>query len=225
MTTPVARTDGACDDAPMDSELRWTADEASAMDRWLVDDRGFTIDELMATAGRRVAATALALCRQHGLERVVLLVGPGNNGGDASVAGRHVRDAGLDVTEVRPLDGEALPQLDARTLVVDGLFGVGLSRPIEGDAAAAVDAVNASYAKVLSVDVPSGLDATSGEILGTAVRPDCVVTFVGPKQGFFVGQGPEVVGDEWIAVDIGFPISEAEAWLRGRRDTLRARGT
>lgn len=205
----------------MDTTVRWTADEALAMDRWLVDERGFTIPQLMAVAGRRVADAARALCEARGLSRVVLLIGPGNNGGDAVVAGEHLRAVGLDVVEVRPLQGDDLPALDARTLVVDGLFGVGLVRPIEGAPRAAIDAVNASDAVVLSIDVPSGLHATSGAILGDedgAVRPDEVVTFVGPKAGFFVGRGPDVVGDRWTAVDIGFPIEEAEAWIRGVRD-------
>ncbi len=205
--------------------VRWTAEEALAMDVWLVEERGFTIPELMAVAGLRVAEAALAMCRERGLGRVVLLVGPGNNGGDAVVAAGHLREAGLEVVETRPLAGDGMPSLDAETLVVDGLFGVGLSRAIDGAAREAVEAVNASDAAVLSIDVPSGLSATTGQVVGATasdpeggvvVRPDLVLTFVGPKAGFFVGRGPEVVR-EWEAVDIGFPVVEAETWIAERR--------
>jgi len=110
-----------------------TVEEMGRADR-LTAEWGTPGIELMENAGLAIAEAILA---RWPIRPVLVLCGPGNNGGDATVAGRHVRDAGLDVTEVRPLDGDALPRLDARTLVVDGLFGVGLSRAIEGDAAAA----------------------------------------------------------------------------------------
>jgi hydroxyethylthiazole kinase-like uncharacterized protein yjeF len=168
----------------------------------------------------------------------VFLVGPGNNGGDALVAERLLRPevetlvwqplprapgadalAGADRDPPPRVTSEP-PALDARTLLVDGLFGVGLARPLAGAARAAVEHVQASPATVLAIDVPSGLDATTGEVLGTAegvaVRADETITFVGPKAGFFAGSGPELVG-RWRAVDLGFPANEAEAWLAARR--------
>src|SRR5262249_35252056 len=108
------------------------------------------------------------------------------------------------------------PPLDARTLLVDGLFGVGLTRPLEGAAREAVEHVNASRAVVLAIDIPSGLSADSGEALGAAVRAAETIAFVGPKRGFFVDAGPAHVGT-WRAVEIGFPAREAEAWVRARR--------
>jgi len=217
--------------------IAFSAEEALAMDRWLVS-RGFRIEGLMATAGARVAEAARRLCRERGLTRTVFLVGPGNNGGDALVAERLLRPA-LETLVWQPLPraagADALagadrarpprvtaepPALDARTLLVDGLFGVGLARPLGGAARAAVQHVSASPATVLAIDVPSGLDATTGEVLGgdegVAVRAHETVTFVGPKAGFFVGRGPELVG-AWRAVDIGFPPREAEAWLMAWR--------
>jgi NAD(P)H-hydrate epimerase len=112
----------------------------------------------------------------------------------------------------------AAPPLDARTLLVDGLFGVGLARPLEGAARAAVEHVNASRATVLAIDIPSGLSATTGEVQGAAIRAHATVSFVGPKRGFFLGAGPALVG-AWRAVDIGFPPSDAHAWLARRRAT------
>lgn len=197
----------------------WTAEEALAMDRWLIDERGFTLAALMEQAGARVADEAAALLAAGGLERVVFLVGPGHNGGDAEVAERLLR-ARRPVPSTRlwrPLQGDPPPPLDALTLLVDGLFGVGLSRAVEGAARAAIEHVNASPACVLAIDIPSGLCATTGEVLGAAVRAQRTVTFVGPKRGFFVGEGPAHVGS-WRAVEIGFPAAEADAWLATRRE-------
>jgi len=194
------------------------------MDAWLAEERGLGIEELMAVAGRRLAEAARARLAARGLRRVVALVGPGNNGGDVLVACEHLRPD-VDVVVVRPLDGDALPELGPHDLVLDGLFGVGLARPVDGPARAAVEAVNASEARVLACDVPSGLSADDGTVVGAtdadpaggvAIRADRTVTFVGPKRGFRLGQGPAHVGEVQV-VDLGFPIEEAEAWLRRRR--------
>jgi len=198
----------------------WTAEEALAMDGWLIGERGFTLEALMEQAGARVAEEAGALIDERGLARAVFLVGPGHNGGDALVAERRLRAArpALSTALWRPLQGEPRPTLEAATLLVDGLFGVGLTRPVEGAARAAIEHVDASPATVLAIDIPSGLHATTGAVLGAAVRARRTVTFVGPKRGFFVGAGPAHVG-EWRAVEIGFPAAEAVAW----RDARRAR--
>jgi len=196
----------------------WTAEEASAMDGWLIHERGFTLPALMEQAGARVAEQAEALLDERALTRAVFLVGPGNNGGDALVAERRLRAQrpALATALWRPLRDDAPPALDARTLLVDGLFGVGLSRPVEGASRAAIEHVNASAACVLAIDIPSGLHATTGAVLGAAIRARRTVTFVGPKRGFFVGAGPSLVG-EWRAVEIGFPAEEAVGWRDGRR--------
>ena len=214
-----------------------TADEALAMDHWL-ESRGFTLAALMATAGARVADEARRLVRERHLQRAVFLVGPGNNGGDALVAERLLRGqldtlvwqplprapaadalAGAD-RDPPPLRVSLAPPLDARTLLVDGLFGVGLARPLTGAARAAVQHVNDSPATVLAIDVPSGLSATTGEIVGgeqgAALRAHATLTFVAPKAGFFRGAGPEHVG-AWRAADLGFAPSELVPWLAARR--------
>lgn len=185
------------------------------MDLWLEGERGFSIPVLMASAGARLAAAARELATARGCTRLVFLVGPGNNGGDALVAEGALRGSFATVLW-RPLAGDDIPELGAGSLVVDGLFGVGLARPIAGTARAAVQAVNASDAPVLSVDIPSGLCATTGEVLGIAVRADVTLAFVGPKRGFFLGAGPGHVG-HWTAVEIGFPAEQAWEWLAARR--------
>jgi len=187
------------------------------------------------------AASALATCLRarveaRGARRLLLVAGPGNNGADALVAGRHLAALpGLEVGWTLPggqpspgsLGAQALevlhrlraegallpgPESPAEAdLVVDGLFGVGLGRALEGRFAALVDAVNAATAEVVAVDLPSGLDATSGEILGAAVRADVTVSFVGPKRGNLVAAGPACTGTLQCA-DIGVPRAYAERW-------------
>ena len=211
-------------DAGSAPERAFTAEEALAMDRWLEEERGFTIPQLMASAGARLADAARELAAARGCARLVFLVGPGNNGGDALVAEEALR--GAFRTEIwRPLAGDPAPPLDASTLLVDGLFGVGLARPLDGAARAAVEVVNASGAVVLAVDIPSGLSATNGEVVGAseadpeggvAVHADATLSFVGPKRGFFLGAGPRHVG-AWSAAEIGFPAEDAWEWLAARR--------
>jgi len=241
-----------CDVVP---ELAYSAEESAAMDRWLLE-RGFTLEQLMGAAGGRLASAIGELCRVEDLSRVVCLVGPGNNGGDAVVAARLLEQGrsaapagdgpdgersapadssdrevspvpsaagvrsgtqGLSAVHIwRPLVGEPAPSLDRHTLLVDGLFGVGLSRPLDGAAAAAVETVARSPARVLAVDIPSGLHATTGAVLGVAPKATWTLSFVGPKQGFFVGAGPRHVG-LWRAVEIGFPAAEARDWVTALR--------
>lgn len=201
-----------CDRAPA---VVFSAEEALAMDRWLLG-RGETLAGLMAHAGAAVAVAATELCAEHGLSRVLGLAGPGNNGGDVRVA--------LEQLESRhscrlwqPLADEPVPELGPHTLVLDGLFGVGLCRPVGGRAAAALAAVSRSGCPVLAVDVPSGLHATTGEVLGCALKARWTLCLVGPKAGFFVGAGPDHVG-LWRAAPIGFPVQEASDWVLARRE-------
>lgn len=204
------------------SLIAYSAEEALAMDRWLMEERGFTLEQLMAQAGAQLAEAVLELCGRHGLARVLFLVGPGNNGGDALVA-HDLLDFGFELEIWRPLSEAKTPALDRETLVVDGLFGVGLTRGIEGEARRAVEHVKSSPARVLAVDVPSGLSATTGEVVGgdgVAIVAHETLTFVGPKKGFFIAEGPACVG-RWRAVEIGFPAQEAEAWVAARRRERR----
>lgn len=201
-------------------ELVWTAEESAAMDVWLTEERGFTLEQLMAEAGRELAQAAREFAGEAGCTRMVFLCGPGHNGGDAKVAEELLR-ADVETELWEPLETPGAPRLGEDTLLVDGLFGVGLARPVGGSARQAVQHVHMGDARVLSVDVPSGLCATTGEVLGAAkggvaIRADRTLTFVGPKAGFFVGQGPKYVG-RWRAVEIGFPAREAEEWVRSRR--------
>ncbi|RFC66564.1 NAD(P)H-hydrate dehydratase [Fulvimarina endophytica] len=173
---------------------------------------GFAGFSLMIEAGRGVADAALAMLK--GLAPavsgdVVCLAGPGKNGGDALVAAEFLRRAGWpvvvrqlgdplssggDVAEAfRFYRGRSEPitsDLPQRvTLFIDGLFGAGLSRPIQGELAEIVEAVNKSSARILAIDLPSGICGRTGAVLGTAVKADRTVTFFRGKPGHLLDPG------------------------------------
>lgn len=184
---------------------------------------------LMQRAGAAVADRALAM----GGEKILVLCGPGNNGGDGFVAARLLVDAGRSVElqllgDRASLAGDAalaaaewpgpvgranasLPDCD---LVIDALFGAGLSRDLEGDARALVEAVNAAGQPVLSVDVPSGLDGDTGRIRGAAIRAQETVTFVALKPGHLLQPGQSLCGHITLA-DIGTGPAALGAGLAG----------
>ena len=172
---------------------------------------------LMEAAGRAVAEAAAALAPAG---PVVVVAGPGNNGGDGFVAARRLAAAGRVVRVVLLGDpaalrgdarlaferwrGPVLPAgsaLPAAALAIDALFGAGLDRPLEGAAAALVEAIGRVPA-VLAVDLPSGIDGDSGAVLGTAVRADATVTFFRRKPGHLLQPGRGHCGPVTVA-DIG----------------------
>lgn len=180
---------------------------------------------LRQRAGRAAAEHALHLLSAHPLASILLLAGPGNNGGDAFEMAVHLAEAGCDTSVMLAGDADALPADAAQawqqarshgavrvlaadpqriaagnwSLVVDGLFGIGLSRPIQGDARALIEAVNTLHCLVLSLDVPSGLHADTGAVVGgsagIAVRATHTVTFIGDKPGLHTGDGRDLAGD------------------------------
>ena len=174
---------------------------------------------LMARAGVAAAELAATLARDIG-EPVLVLAGPGNNGGDALVAARQLRLQGFAVTVASQADPVYLPPDAARAwaawqadggavladlppgrrfgLVVDGLFGVGLQRAIEDDAARWIASINAMDCPILALDVPSGLDADRGTVRGCAVRADYTLTFLGLKPGLFTADGPDHAGTLYL---------------------------
>ena len=182
---------------------------------------------LMERAAAAVAKSAMERFEPAG--RIALLAGPGNNGGDAYAAAVILRQAGRDVTlfQLTPpmtLSGdaaiaaaayhgpaEALPAFrpDEFGLVVDGLFGAGLSRPLEGEVAEMVARLNAAATPVLAIDLPSGISRTSGAVLGAAVEADATVTFFRRKPGHLLEPGRSHCG-ETIVADIGIPTNVLE---------------
>jgi NAD(P)H-hydrate epimerase len=193
----------------------YTADQVRAMDRHAIEHLGIPGLTLMERAG----AAAFATLRQRwpAAKFLSVVCGGGNNGGDGYVIARLALEAGLDarVYALRPpeaLRGDArlafqayrdaggswldyVPMhLEHAEVIVDALFGTGLDREVAGGDAAVIRAINSTAAGVLAVDIPSGLHADSGAVLGSAVEADVTVSFIGLKRGLFTGSGPAFCG-------------------------------
>jgi ADP-dependent NAD(P)H-hydrate dehydratase / NAD(P)H-hydrate epimerase len=216
------------------------AETMRAVDRWAIDDQGVPSLDLMERAGAGVARAVERLAPDG---PVTVVCGKGNNGGDGLVAARLLREAGRAVTVVvvgrgadlggdarenlLRLPGEAPVRLRGAdrmpgessgpfaesAAVVDALLGTGFAGEPHGAVAEAIDAVNAVGAPVVSVDVPSGVDASSGVVAGRAVRAAVTVTFHAAKPGLWIRPGKAHAG-QVEAIDIGIP--------RGAPDTARA---
>ena len=197
---------------------------------------------LMQRAGEAAAREAMTMA----LERpgpVLVLAGPGNNGGDALVTARLLRERGVDV-RVALFDDAARFRGDAAhayaswreaaspdahadaavidpstvignaTLVIDGLFGIGISRAPSGKARDWIALVNAARCPVLALDVPSGLDADTGHAAGIAIEADRTITFIAAKPGLYTADGPDHCGE--IVIDsLGLSLDDD-----GLRDTV-----
>lgn len=218
----------------------WSAGESAEFDRYLQQAVGLSANLLMENAAAALATWLREMAVAEGYRRLHFLAGPGNNGADALVAARQLAgEPGLELSWTRlgdppPADSlladaeqvlqrlgiaqdEDLAPVGAE-LLVDGLFGVGLSRPLDGAWREAVLALEAAQAPILAVDCPSGLDATTGEALGACAPARWTLSFIGPKQGFYRGLGPQLCGQIRCA-DIGLPRAWAEAWLQEHRAT------
>ena len=174
---------------------------------------------LMLAAGRAVASAANDLVEEG---PILVVVGAGNNGGDGLIAATELMAMGREVSVIMLGDREALKgdaALAARewkgpvfpfhpqairqpALIIDALFGAGLNRPVKGDALAVIEAINASGAPVLSIDLPSGINGTTGMVMGVAVRAVETVTFFRRKPGHLLLPGRLHCGRVRV-VDIG----------------------
>jgi hydroxyethylthiazole kinase-like uncharacterized protein yjeF len=178
---------------------------------------------LMENAGRAVADATAAMLEGRG---VLVVAGPGNNGGDGFVAARLLAEWGHAVTvafvgDQARLTGDAAlaakrwsgkletasPQaVTGQQVIVDALFGAGLSRPVEGLPRAMIAAMNQATAPVIAVDLPSGINGTTGAVMGSAVEADRTVTFFRRKVGHMLLPGRRHCGAIEVA-DIGIPAS------------------
>ena len=202
-------------------ELLTTAEMAEA-DRLAIAG-GIAGIELMENAGRAVADAAGAVLQGR---RVVIVAGPGNNGGDGFVAARHLAERGYSVRvsfvgEQKRLKGDAAlaaerwsgPVEEASPvsltdcdIVIDALFGAGLDRDVEGLPRAMIRAMNAAAVPVIAVDLPSGVNGTTGAVMGVAVNANHTVTFFRRKPGHLLLPGRLHCGTIEVA-DIGIPAS------------------
>jgi len=187
---------------------------------------GVTEAEVIARVGEQVARKVRELAPPGAT--VLLLTGKGNNGKDVQAAVPHLADR---VIEQLPVTDPAVAVAMLATflnprpaLIVDGLFGIGLNRPLSPEWCRLIEAVNASGAPVLAVDVPSGLDADSGGHFGAAIRATVTLTVGAPKRGLMAEQAWEYVGRLEVAADVGLlpdpttvvgrqtGFSEADGW-------------
>lgn len=196
-----------------------TCDQIRACENRAVAE-GISLSELMKRAGK---ACAQVLQSRHPSGRVVVLAGPGNNGGDAFVAARELKDIGRDVVvfELAP-SGPRTPEgaeasaawtgpraplagfdLAPDDVVLDGLFGAGLSRPLDGDAARAVEIIGKSRSPVVAIDVPSGVTGDAGKPAGPAMQATDTVTFGTKKPAHVLQPAASFCGRVHV-MEIGF---------------------
>jgi len=209
-----------------------TRDEVRSIDATAAKELGLPTLILMENAGSGAAEVLRE--RLKASSNVVILCGPGNNGGDGGVVARHLDAWGhavkiiwfaepeklapdaatqFGILEKSGISQQSLPdatsteELDAlfqgADWLVDGLLGTGLTRPVDGWLHAVIKSVNRSGTPVLALDVPSGMDADTGNVLGIAVKATLTATFVAPKVGF---TGPfSTNAGEVRVVEIGVP--------------------
>jgi len=180
---------------------------------------GRDVAEVMRLAGGAVARSATALTCER--DFILLLVGPGNNGGDTKLAAEQITGRSLEVIDVDGLkDIQKIKKgLERKPgLIVDGLFGIGLNRPLNEDWREVIKVVNRSNVPVLAVDVPSGLNADDGRAMGAAIQASVTLTFGGPKVGLLVGESARHVGRLEVAPEIGLgecPTQTEWRWVLG----------
>jgi len=211
-----------------------TRDQAKKIDRKAQEGFGIPAIILMENAGRGVAEEALKMIKDK-KARVAVFCGKGNNGGDGFCAARHLLAAGIKpdiflVGKVSEAKNEAkinlgiLLKLKQKiivvnegslgwlgrkiakyNLIIDALLGVGLQGKVGGAYGGLINLINRSKAYVLSIDIPSGLDATNGKALGSCVKADRTVTFVSKKRGMVLGEGYKYCGNI-VVKDLGLPL-------------------
>ncbi len=196
------------------------------LDRLVIEKHGIAGITLMERAGQ--AAFDLLRTRWPRARKILVICGPGNNGGDGYVIARLARDAGLapvvlTVGESARARGDAATarvacqaagvamhdfaseQLKNVDVIVDAILGTGLERDVEGAFRVAIESANEAPVPVLALDIPSGLNADAGRIMGAAVRAHATITFIGLKAGLFTGSGREHSG-EIVFAGLGVPV-------------------
>jgi NAD(P)H-hydrate epimerase len=195
----------------------YRAAQVRELDRIAIEEYGIPGFELMHQAGTEVFQRLIAQWPEA--RSVAVFCGSGNNAGDGYIIAGLALAAGLNVcvytlSDPAQLTGDALTayqyykgivtsfqagQVVNAEVLVDALFGTGLDRPVTGLYAEAIQAINAHPAPVIAVDIPSGLQADTGSVMGCAVKAAYTVTFIGLKQGLFTGQAADYCGEIFYA--------------------------
>ena len=210
-----------------------TAAKIAAIDR-LAEEKGLPKHDLVEPAGEKLAEAIRDEADKRGAKSIAFLIGPGKNGADGFVAARRLLEKGYRAIAFLPggeaslgavcrekkerylaaggeaKDGAVSAELEKYDLLVDALFGTGLSRDVAGPYAAAIEEMKKAERPVIAVDLPSGVDTDTGAVRGTAVKADLTVTFTLPKPAHFLAD--HLTGRVKV-VDFGIPeeiiLSEA----------------
>lgn len=221
-----------------------TAAQMRELDRRAIEERGISSIDLMDRAAQGVADAALELLPMRPAKcRAAVFCGAGNNGGDGIAAARllflrgvcvrvflagdyekltpdameetrRLSECGIELEAYQPENAGQQSFIRSCHVLIDALFGVGLSREIREDSvyAAAIRTMNECRAPVVAADIPSGVDADSGRVMGLAVQADKTITFTMMKVGHAVGDGALLSGDVTVR-DIGIPVELARETL------------
>ena len=213
-----------------------TGTAAKAADRYAIDVLGIPSLDLMEAASSHAAQFIIENCPAQ----VLIICGTGNNGADGVCIGRMLLEHGFDplvivagniwkgtwefyrqLSDYRRINGRLMPAgmsegeagivLPDADILVDAVFGIGLKREVQGTYRELIEKMNQHPAKKISVDVPSGINADTGEEMGAAFRSDITFTFGKNKTGLVTGAGISAAGDVRVC-DIGIP---EEAYTRG----------
>lgn len=219
-------------------EPLYATEQMRAIDRWAIDERRVPSLDLMERAGAGLARVAADLVPEG---PVAVVCGTGNNGGDGFVAARVLHERGRDVRVLlagepakvagdaaenlhrltRPVERFAPAALDGAELIVDALLGTGFAGAVRGEVGEAVRVLAGGDRTVVAADVPSGVDASSGEVAGPAVRAAATATFHAAKPGLWIAPGKDHAGAVYV-IAIGIPDGappRAAAGLIERRAT------
>ncbi len=198
-----------------ETQRLYTAEQVRRLDKCAIEDHGIPGMDLMELAGCRVFEEAMLKFPKF--RRWLVFCGGGNNGGDGYIVARLALEAGLDVVvcalkSMDSLSGDAataasrwqeaggetrawpVQDIEPYDLLVDALLGTGLDRSPAGHYADAIELMNQATAAVVAVDIPSGLNADTGQVMGKAAEADLTVTFIGRKRGLYTADGPDFAG-------------------------------
>ncbi|MBD8087233.1 NAD(P)H-hydrate epimerase [Limosilactobacillus sp. c11Ua_112_M] len=207
-----------------------TAEQMRHYDSYTINTIGIPSLVLMERAALAVRDEVLNAFPLN-LQNIVVVAGSGNNGGDGLDVARLLNIAGVKVTilnvgnpdhasnehqvQDRICQYYKIPQtsdlnvLKDASLIVDALFGIGIDRPVEGNYATAIEAINNSDAVVVAVDMPSGINTDTGEVMGVAVNATATVTFAVNKVGLTKSAGKKHAGRVVVASDMGtYPVDD-----------------
>ncbi len=205
----------------------YRAEQVRELDRLAIEYYGISANALMASAGQVIFDEIRH--RWPRKRRLAVVCGGGNNGGDGYVVARLAAQVGLEVELYYLVSPEELKgaarhafeeaeavgvsminydgqRIDGHDLILDAMLGTGLERPVEGNWAEAIDAINEAPCPVIAADIPSGLFADSGCVMGAAVKADVTVSFIALKQGLFTADGPDHCG-HLVFSDLNIPYA------------------